>query len=290
MTEEQTAQLAPNGLNYENFLKELDAAYASQQPGQAPELVEGAGDTPDIPANNTNTGSSGWLPKSFRTVNKAFRTATFGSPIVGSLATAALAGLAGYHLGPSIDRLLSPIFGRRSRRVSEREERRRRKTWGWSAAALAGLAFLATQFSTKRKGYGLLSYAPMGQPNVRTAALPAAPPSALRKNSSGWEPSLTIGESAQLIMNNPTLDPYIKEQSLSLLHSFDAPVNTPITGGTLVGQAIGTGRSAMAGAAIGFLTANVLGLPNPSSTAILGAVQNTLGTGPALATSVIFGH
>ena len=264
-TESQNKPFVPvsKKQDYEEFLKAVEE-------GTIPETG-----TVENPAYKPE---GGWLPKNLRPVNKAFRAATLGSPLVGAAAMAALGYLGGYHLSPKIERILSPSFGADQYFETEEERKKRRKKWGIRLAALMGLGFLGTQFSPGRKNYGLLQYRPMGDDEP------------IQKEASGPYDHLTIGESAQLILNNPNLDDTMKANALTLLHSFDAPANTPINGGSLVGQAIGTGLSAMQGAAIGFLTANALGLPNPSSTAILGAVQSTLGTGAALSTSLIFGH
>ena len=90
-----------------------------------------------------------------------------------------------------------------------------------------------------------------------------------------------------MIIHNHDLAPEMKENALSLLGSIDTTGNDTITGGQLVGQAIATGKSAAAGAAVGFLTAKALGLPTPRSAAIVGAVSNTLGPGLGLLTAVL---
>ena len=205
---------------------------------------------------------------------KTFRNLTFNSPLVGAGALGLLAGTLGYHYGDTIDRLLSPKFGggRYDDEWDEDHRRKRKMFWGTNAGLLTALGFLATQYSPDRPWYGMKSYAPMD----------------LKKQAS-FE-GLSIADSSLLIHQNPLLTPQQKETSLALLQSFNAPPQTVITGTDLVGQAIGTGIDAAAGAAIGFITAKVLGLPNPKSTAILGAVNNTLGLGPALTLSTVFGQ
>ena len=252
--------------------------------------IYGEGHTPDVestvtadelvnPAVPEYEPTGGWLPKNIKPVVKGFRTVTLGSPLVGALATAALAGVAGWHGGPLLDRILSPKFGGSSNDYYDDEytRRARRKTWAWAAAALGGLAFLGSQFSLKRPGYGLLKYHPMEDEKP------------LQKTGSMYD-GIPLGQATDYIQNNPYLSPDMRYNSLALLNSFGPQPNMQITGNDLVGQAIGTGLSAAAGAAVGYLTANVLGLPNPTSTAILGAINNTLGPSAALTTSMVFGH
>lgn len=257
-------------------VKQPTGAYSSYMPDEETSVSTDELVNPERP-DLEPTG--GWLPRNLKPLVKGFRRVTFNSPIAGALATAALTGLAGYHAGPMIDRILSPRFGQMSDYYDDEYTRqRRRKAWAWAAAALGGLAFLSSQFSTKRPGYGLLQYHPMGD------GIP------LQKTGSGPYDSLTLDQCSDLIMSNPNLTPTMRMNAMSLLNSFNAPPSTPVSGGSLVGQAIGTGLSAASGAAVGYLTASVLGLPNPSSTAILGAVQNTLGTPAALMASTVFGH
>lgn len=226
----------------------------------------------------------GWLSTTLRTPNRLFRAATFQSPIVGTLALTALASLAGWHAAPLVDRIVSPRFGGMPA-PDEDTLKKRRRAWAIGLGTLAGLGFLGMHVSPNREGYGLLQYPSMDvEPPVSTSS------GELQKTGSDPFSGLSIQDCTDLIKANNSLTPEMKINALSLLRSFDAPPTTTVNGGSLVGQAIDTGLSAAAGAAIGFITANALGLPNPSSTAILGAVQNTMGTGPALATSLIFGH
>lgn len=222
----------------------------------------------------------GILNFNLRGLNEAVRTASLDSP----LGTAALFGtglaLAGYHAGPWLTkkfvRLVSPQFSRHmdnyEQYLTPEDIAEQRKTWGWAGGILGAMATLGYHFSPNAPGYGLLKY-----------------PSLSKNESAEWN-SLPIGQCMKMIEDNHALSPTMKMQSMSLLNSFNAPSTTQITGGNLVGQAIATGQSAAAGMAVGYLTASLLGLPNPSSTAILGAVANTLGPKYALLGSTVFGH
>lgn len=222
----------------------------------------------------------GILNFNFGKLNKAFRALTLGSPIVGTLVTGAGLGLAGYHAGPwltkKLVRLTSPQFADRiedlDKYTTAEDRAEQRKMWGW-LGALGGLALGAgIHYAPGAPWYGFKEYAPMHH----TA-------------SNSWD-SVPIYQGLQMINDNPALSPEMKLQASTLLTSFNAPPTATVTGSDLVGQAIATGQSAATGMAIGYLTANILGLPNPKSTAILGAVANTLGPGAALIASTVFGH
>lgn len=206
-----------------------------------------------------------------------WRTITLNSPLIGAALLAGGGALAGWHLTPVIDRVISPSFSDENNSgsewdyMSDRERREKRKTNAIWGGLLGGMAALAPVVSPDAPYWGLWKYGPM------------------HKQTSMWN-SIPIGAGIDMINNNKELSDAAKLNSLALLSSFNAPPTATVTGNDLVGQAIGTGISAAEGAAVGFLTAKVLGLSNPSSTAILGAVTNTLGVGPALAGSLIFGH
>ena len=221
------------------------------------------------------TKSNGWMSHTlYRPINW-FRKATFNKPWVGAGLIALLSGALGYKYGPYIDRLLSPRLGFNSDYdLDEGPSTARKVAWGTGTGVLAGLSFLGAHYDPNRKYYGLHEYAPMR----------------MNKTASLSNYGLPIETSERMIWNNHELSPEQKGNALTLLHSFDAPPQTQITGNSLVGQAIATGLSAAKGAAVGFMTAKALGLPNPQSTAILGAMSNTLGLLPAMATSTIFGH
>lgn len=224
----------------------------------------------DDPRYAKNTG---FLSFNLERPVKIFRKATFNSPLVGAAALGLLVGGLGYHYGPTLDRLLSPKFGGGNfyDGYSDEDITRRKRFWGTGAGLLTALGFLATQYDARKPWAGFKEYAPMD----------------LHKHAN--LPSLSIDDSTRLILQDNALDQSQKEVAISLLRSFDMPPKTQITGNDLVGQAISTGLSAATGAAVGFLTANALGLPNPKSTAILGAVANTAGGLPALTLSTIFG-
>ena len=229
----------------------------------------------------------------------AWRAATFGQPLVGAAYVAAALGLAGYKAGPWLTRTLakrlSPsLSGKPGDQLAEdlaqasaEDESEQRRTWGGILAALGALGTIGLNWRSGAPGNGLFSYAPM----VSSARRGGAPVSGIAKTNSmpDLSPSLPLGHCINQIYSNPELEPYVKEEALTLLHSFNSPPEQPINGGNLIGQAIATGQSAARGMAVGWLTAQALGLPNPRSTAILGAVANTLGPWSALATGLVLG-
>lgn len=234
---------------------------------------------PDKPRNGWEVpgkeGTEGWAPGSLKWLTKGVRIASLGSPLIGAAELGALGWWLGNKYGHKIQRLVSPKSFSGDPDLDPEydtpEERKdRNKAWGWGLGGLGALAFLAANYRPNEPGNGLLVYNPM----TKEASLPA----------------LTLDDSRAMIMSNPGLDPAQRAMSMGLLNTFNAPPTTPITGTDLVGQAIDTGMSAAFGAAVGYLTANALGLPNPRSTAILGAVTNTMGVRPALALSAIFGR
>jgi hypothetical protein len=225
----------------------------------------------------SNAPEKGWLQgKNLGWLTKGLRIASLGSPLVGAAEVGALGWWLGNKYGHKIQRLVSPKSFKGDPDVdpdydTPEERKERNSVWGWGLGGLGALAFLAANYRTNAWDKGMLTYSPMS------------------KESSGWD-SLTLEDSKALIMSNPDLNYDQRMMSLSLLNTFNSSPTTPINGPTLVGQAIDTGLSAATGAAVGYLTANALGLPNPRSTAILGAVTNTLGVRPALTLSAIFGN
>ena len=220
--------------------------------------------------------TEGWMPKSLSWLTKGFRAISLGSPLVGAAEIGALGWWLGNKYGHKIQRLVSPKSFTGNPELdpdfdTEEERKDRNNVWGWGLGILGPLAFLAANYHPGAWDKGMLTYHPM------------------TKNASAFN-SLSLDDSRAMIMSNPGLTDTQKMMSMGLLNTFNAQPAMPITGSTLVGQAIDTGISAATGAAVGYLTANALGLPNPRSTAILGAVTNTLGVRPALALSAIFGN
>lgn len=217
--------------------------------------------------------TKGWMPNTLSWLTKGWRGVSLGSPLVGALEMGALGWWLGKKYGHTIPRLLSP---RSFRGVAPDEydhaaRREMGNTAAWTLGILAPLAVLAANYQPNAPGKGLLTYSPMS------------------KDGSAFG-SLTLDDGRALIMGNSELTDTQKMLSMNLLNTFNAPPSATITGADLVGQAIATGQSAATGMAIGYLTANILGLPNPKSTAILGAVANTLGPRAALIGSTIFGQ
>lgn len=237
--------------------------------------------------------TEGWFPGTLRPVTKTWRALTFNSPLVGAAVLGGGLGLLGYHFAPKLsklfNRITSPIFGGKAE--DENEEvpwsKSDRRDFGITLGSLGALGILAGSFSPDSPGYGVLQYDPMDK---RESAGENPIHNPLHKEAVGLFDSISLGDAADLIKSDPNMDVGTKLDALSLLSSFDAPPTTQVNGGNIVGQAIATGKDAAFGGALGFLTAKAIGLPNPKSTAILGAISNTLGVMPALATSLIFGH
>ena len=211
---------------------------------------------------------------------KLWRVLSLNSPIVSSALAASALGLIGWYGAPLLKNKLNEWLGGRGKALqydtmfedNDKDLRRAAAV----ALGISGAAIpIAANFSSDDPGYGLFQYSPLQ-------------PLKIEKDASGL-PTLSLGAASQLIHDNPKLAPEMKMNALGLLESFNAPQTAQISGGDLVGQAIATGRSAATGAAIGYTTASILGLDNPKSAAIFGAVANTLGLAPALASSLIFG-
>ena len=239
----------------------------------------------------------GWLDFNLGGLTKAFRYATGGStedkkgipgaPLIGVGLTGLGLGALGYYAGPWIERVLrrtlSPKFGGKESDEDDdfnhpESEEHARKFWMWGIGGNGALIAAGLNLNSDRPWYGFKHYSPMYKAS-----------SAIPKKADAWN-SMTLAESMRMIHDNPGLTPEMRMQAMQLLGSFDAPPSTTINGGDLVGQAIATGQSAASGMAVGYLTASLLGLPNPKSTAILGAVANTLGPSAALTASMVFGH
>ena len=235
----------------------------------------------------------GYLNFTLRPVTKAWRTATFNSPLVGAAVLGGGLGLLGYHYAPKlskfVNRITSPLFGGGQQEEDDQDDmpwsKADRRSFGLTLGGLGALGVLAGAFSTSSPGFGLLQYNPMS----KTSSSNYITKNPLYKTANVLD-SISLKDAADLIKSDPNLGLGTKLDSLALLNSFSTPPTTQITGGDIVGQAIATGKDAMVGGALGFVTAKALGLRNPSSTAILGAVANTLGIMPALGTSLIFGH
>jgi len=234
----------------------------------------------------------------------AWQVGTLGQPLIGAAYTAAALGFLGYKTAPwftkQFARLASPMLSEDEKRElntpdelkSPADVKKERRTWAGVLAALGALGVIGLNYRPNAPDKGLFSYAPLEKAAPAPPAEKPAPPAGIPKtNSFPMAPGmLPLGQCVDMINSNPNLEPYMKGQALTLLDSFNAPPMQPINGGNLVGQAIATGQSAATGLAVGWLTAKALGLPNPKSTAILGAVANTLGPWSAVATSLALGH
>lgn len=258
--------------------------------------------------NSTSAGTSGLLDVGMKVPTLAWQVGTLGQPLIGAAYVAAALGYLGYKTGPwftkKFARLTSPFLSAEERKELNtptekkpaEDVKKERKTWAGVLAALGALGVIGLNYRPNAPDKGLFSYAPMHVPPKESP--PAAnttvsqPAAGIPKNDNFPMPqgTLPLGQCVDMINSNPNLEPYMKGQALTLLDSFNAPPMQPINGGNLIGQAIVTGQSAATGLAVGWLTAKALGLPNPKSTAILGAVANTLGPWSAVATSLALGH
>jgi len=272
---------------------------------------------------STSADSSGALSVDLRTPSLAWQALTLNQPLLGAAYTAAALGYLGYKTAPwftkKFARLASPILSKDDKEVLEKpdhlkdpEERAdEKKTWAGVLAALGALSVIGLNWRPDWPDKGMFSYSRMGPvtkapepaPKPPPPAAPPAAPPPTQTASASPAPGVTkvssmpdlggalpLDQCKDLINHNPMLEPYVKGQALALLDSFNAPPTQPINGGNLIGQAIATGQSAATGLAVGWLTAKALGLPNPKSTAILGAVANTLGPWSAVATSLALGR
>ena len=241
----------------------------------------------------TEMAKPGLLSGDLRNLSLAWRAATLNQPLIGAVYTAAGLGALGSKFGPWLSRkftrLFSPVMSKEDEEALNTPDelkdpedlRSEKRTWAGVLAALGALGVIGLNWRSEQPGKGLFSYGPMDDPPKgfqRTASMP---------DLGGAFP---LSQCLDMINNNDELQPYVKAQALNLLESFNVPPTQPISGGNLVGQAIATGQSAATGLAVGWLTAKALGLPNPKSTAILGAVANTLGPWSAVATSLAFGR
>ena len=244
--------------------------------------------------------SSGWLNQNLGGLNKGFRTITANSPIAGVGLTGLGLGALGYYAAPWLDRkmkrLFSPAMGGQQAQEEDDEYDYRspeeiadsRKFWMWGLGGTGALLAAAMNYDASKPWYGFKSYTPMtttpstttptppSNNQMTTTARPAT--GGMQHTASAWN-DMTLGQGMTLLEQNHDLTPEMRMQSMMLLNSFNAPPSATVTGNDLVGQAIATGQSAATGLAVGYITARALGLPNPKSTAILGAVTNTLGYG-----------
>lgn len=173
------------------------------------------------------------------------------SPIGASLLLGGLGAGASYLSIPYIMKILQP--GIPFEYIEQRAPDIRRNATILSGI-LAAAAPLAMNFSTKLPGYGLTSYTPKDSGIAKTESLFAQD-----------VPTMTDAYRGVMLSD---VKPAVKEKMFEMLDATQLPANAPVTRSTLIDSALNAGLSAVEAGSLGYLTASVLGLPDPKRAAL----------------------
>ena len=160
---------------------------------------------------------------------------------------------------------------------------------GLTAAAL-GLASLIPEFDTKRPWWGFKTFRkkssadvlynyrmskkanmygmlPIGMPQPTMGMMPTLP-YMNAMNNPYMQPALPLGTAREMIAGNTTMNPATRMGAMDVLNAMpNQDPSTPVTGSSIIDTAVKNGLSALGDAAIGYVTANALGLSNPAGIA-----------------------
>ena len=160
---------------------------------------------------------------------------------------------------------------------------------GLTAAAL-GLASLIPEFDTKRPWWGFKTFRkkssadvpytysmykkanmygmmPVGMPPPTMGMMPALP-YMNAMNNPYMQPALPLGTAREMIAGNATMSPATRMGAMDVLNAMpNQDPAAPVTGSSIIDTAVKNGLSALGDAAIGYVTANALGLSNPAGIA-----------------------
>lgn len=199
-------------------------------------------------------------------IDDFFRKVSFNKPWVKALLLGVPSYYAGKAAAPLVATLLSPHLGKIDKRLGSEfsdmlpeDQKFLRKVTGSIAAILAASPTIVSNidFTGSKPYLGLNNFAPKTvekEASIFTQPLPN---------------SLPAYRAQTILANHQGLTPLTRMATSSLVGTF--PGNQQLTGGAIIDRAIKTGYDAMAGGAIGFLTAHALGLPNPLVTAGIAA-------------------
>ena len=157
---------------------------------------------------------------------------------------------------------------------------------GLTAAAL-GLASLIPSFDTSRPWWGLGSFRKkastdvsyryrmrkranmygMFPPPMAMGIMPQQPYMQGMGNPY-MQPAMPLGIAREVIAGNTSMSPVTRMGAMNVLNAMpDQDPATPVTSGSIIDTAVRNGLSALGDAAIGYVTANALGLSNPAGIA-----------------------
>lgn len=198
-----------------------------------------------------------------RNLDNLYRTVTLNSPLLG----AAGIGVGGYFLGKAAYPLLHALLGPTANAVKnkfipfaggsdhiERPSDQDIRNAGYITAGLGALLALVPHFNTNRPFFGLGSYM-----KKKSNAVPFI-------NSNN---AIPLGMAREAIAGNTTLSPIARMEAMNVLNALpNQNQNAGVTTNALLNASINNGIAASKDAAVGYLTAHVLGLPNPAKNAI----------------------
>lgn len=203
-------------------------------------------------------------------IDDFFRKISFNKPWVKALMFGIPAYYGGKALAPLVATLLSPHLGKLDKRLGSEfadmrpeDQQFLRRVTGSMAAILAAAPTVVSNidFTGSKPWLGLNNFAPKTVEKEASMLPPMQPFN-----------SIPAYKAQNMLTQHPGLTPLTRMATSSLVGTF--PGNQQLTGGSIINRAIKTGYDAMAGGALGFLTAHALGLPNPLVTAGIAAGIN----------------
>lgn len=214
-------------------------------------------------------------------IDNFFRTISFNSPLVKMGILGVPAFFLGRKLAPAVTRLLSPNLSKLPdvaqeglagldswEDMPEEDQRFTANTIGGLTAAAFVLPTLINNFDQNRPWLGFKEFTPKKLEKTESGF------GAVNYNPFSNMPTIPVQGAINYLQANPMMPPTIQNASINLLQAFPTTANVSNT--DIVNKAVSTGKDALAGGALGFVTAKALGLPNPWVTAGIFAGINSL--------------
>lgn len=230
-------------------------------------------------SNINKTKSS--LDFSLDGIDNFLRTISFNSPLVKMGILGVPAFFLGRKLAPTATRLLSPNLNKLPETaqmgvgaldswddMTDEDQRFTANTIGGLTAAAFILPTLVNNFDENKPWFGLKEFSPKSIEKTESGF------GAVSYNPFTAMPTVPVQGAINYLQTNPVMAPPIQHASINLLQSF--PSNASVNNTDIVKQAVSTGKDALTGGALGFVTAKALGLPNPWVTAGIFASINSL--------------
>ena len=230
--------------------------------------------------------------KSLEKIDDFTRTVSLNSPLVRAGLIGAAGWLAGRYAAPTTFNALNKILPWSILPNIDKDEYGKpllndedAKWAGGATAALLGLASLIPHFDTKRPWFGLKTFRKKSSDDVLynyklckkanmygmpygALVTPNALPYVDAIHNPYMQPAIPLGTAREMIAGNNHINPITRMEAMNVLNAIpNQNPTTPVTNSSIVDAAIRNGLSAAGDAAIGYVTANALGLSNPGGIA-----------------------